>query len=126
MKSYLTKSKHSFDPFGNWRVLVTPAVVLLIFITAYPIIYNFVQAFYYTDFSGQQTFVGLDNFIKLFKSDVLANVLKNTLIWSVGIVGITLMLGFIAALILNEDFKGRALLELYSYSLGHVQRLLRV
>jgi len=106
IKTY--KSKRSLDPFSNWRILVTPALALLIFATAYPIIFNFVQAFFYTDFTGQQMFVGLDNFIELYKSGVLYNLLKNTLIWAVGLVGTTLAIGFVAALVLNENFKGKA------------------
>ena len=107
-KEQIHKSKISFDPLGKWYILVAPAFIFLIFITLGPIIYNLIQSFYDTDFTGQQTFIGLGNFVELFKTGVLYNISKNTLIWTVGIVGSTLILGFVAALVLKEDFRGRA------------------
>ena len=36
-------------------------------------------------------------------------VLKNTLVWTVAVVGISTLLGFILAILLNNEFKGRKL-----------------
>ena len=54
-------------------------------------------------------FAGLENFRKVTSSPVFAMVLKNTLVWTVAVVGISTLLGFILAILLNNEFKGRKL-----------------
>ena len=56
-----------------------------------------------------QGFAGLANFRKVTASPVFAMVLKNTLVWTVAVVGISTLLGFILAILLNNEFKGRKL-----------------
>ena len=52
-------------------------------------------------------FVGFDNFAKVLKSAKFGMVLKNTAIWTVAVVVLSTVLGFILALLLNNKFKGR-------------------
>ncbi|MDO4632376.1 MAG: sugar ABC transporter permease [Eubacteriales bacterium] len=52
-------------------------------------------------------FAGMDNFTKVISSTTFAMVLKNTLIWTIAVVGISTVLGFILALLLNNEFFGR-------------------
>ena len=52
-------------------------------------------------------FAGFKNFEKVLKSAKFAMVLKNTAIWTVCVVVISTVLGFILALLLNNEFKGR-------------------
>jgi len=96
-----------FDPLDKWYILITPALVALGFVTVYPVMYNLIQAFYSTDFSGRQHFVGLRNFGKLLTSSTFAIIMRNTLVWTVGIIVAVFLLGLVAALILNMNFKGR-------------------
>ena len=76
-----------------YLVLVPMMLLLLIFIVA-PIIASFVIAF--LDYSPLRTtgntFVGLENFIALFKDELYAAALKNTLIYVVFFVAINLVL----------------------------------
>ena len=58
---------------------------------------------------SDQSFAGLENFRKVTSSPVFAMVLKNTLVWTVAVVGISTLLGFILAILLNNEFKGRKL-----------------
>lgn len=74
-----------------------------------PIVWAFVLSF--TDYSlltfGESNFVGFDNYIRLFKDPVFLKSLLNTLYYSVLYVPATLIIGFLFALMLNDDFPGR-------------------
>ena len=50
----------------------------------------------------------LENFQYLFRQKVFGRVILNTAIWTVAIVGISIVLSIILALVLNEKFKGLA------------------
>lgn len=52
-------------------------------------------------------FNGIENFAKVLKSKAFGVVLSNTLVWTVVVVGLSTLLGFILALLLNNRFKGR-------------------
>ncbi len=52
-------------------------------------------------------FNGLGNFIKVMGGSSFGLVLKNTIVWTVAVVVISTVLGFMLALVLNNEFKGR-------------------
>ena len=52
-------------------------------------------------------FNNFENFSKILSGPTFAMVLKNTLVWTVFVVGLSTLFGFILALLLNNEFKGR-------------------
>ena len=52
-------------------------------------------------------FCGFNNFAKVLSGAKFGMVLKNTIVWTILVVGLSTVLGFILALILNNEFKGR-------------------
>ena len=52
-------------------------------------------------------FIGFKNFEKVLSGAKFTLVLKNTVIWTIAVVVISTLLGFILALLLNNEFKGR-------------------
>ncbi|MCI8759134.1 MAG: sugar ABC transporter permease [Oscillospiraceae bacterium] len=52
-------------------------------------------------------FNGLGNFIKVVKGSAFGLVLQNTLVWTIAVVALSTVLGFVLALILNNQFRGR-------------------
>jgi len=52
-------------------------------------------------------FSGFENFAKVLKTPVFTMVLKNTLVWTVVVVVLSTVLGFMLALVLNNKFHGR-------------------
>ena len=52
-------------------------------------------------------FNNFENFSKILSGPTFAMVLKNTLVWTVFVVGLSTLFGFILALLLNNQFKGR-------------------
>ena len=81
-------------------------ILMFIFIII-PIGYVFRMAFSEVSRVGMiKGFAGLKNF-EIVKSNAFSVVLKNTVIWTVLVVGLSTLLGFILALLLNNEFKGR-------------------
>lgn len=56
-------------------------------------------------------FAGLDNFAKVVKSSSFGMVLKNTVVWTIVVVGLSTFLGFVLALVLNNEFRGRKIVR---------------
>lgn len=52
-------------------------------------------------------FNGLGNFKTVLSSPTFLHILTNTLVWTVAVVGLSTLLGFILAMVLNQNFKGR-------------------
>jgi multiple sugar transport system permease protein len=52
-------------------------------------------------------FNGLENFSKVISNPSFSLVLKNTLVWTVAVVVLSTVLGFMLALVLNNKFRGR-------------------
>ena len=52
-------------------------------------------------------FIGLENFRKVLGGNAFPLVLKNTLVWTIVVVGLSTLIGFILAIVLNNQFRGR-------------------
>ncbi|MBQ8238976.1 MAG: sugar ABC transporter permease [Oscillospiraceae bacterium] len=73
-----------------------------------PIGYVFRMAFSEISKAGLiKGFAGIENFTKVLKSAKFGMVLKNTVVWTILVVVLSTVLGFILALLLNNKFKGR-------------------
>ncbi len=87
---------------------ILPSVVLMFIFIIIPIFSVFRMAFSRVTKTGLiKEFIGFGNFTKVLTSDKFLMVLKNTAIWTVVVVCLSTLLGFILALLLNNKFKGR-------------------
>ena len=87
---------------------ILPSVILMAIFIIVPIGSVFQMAFSEVNKAGIiKGFAGFENFAKVLKSSKFALVLKNTAVWTVCVVVISTVLGFILALLLNNQFKGR-------------------
>ena len=87
---------------------ILPSVVLMFIFIIIPIFSVFRMAFSRVTKTGLiKEFIWFDNFAKVLSSDKFLMVLKNTAIWTVAVVVLSTVLGFILALLLNNKFKGR-------------------
>jgi len=90
--------------------LLIPALILVSMLIFYPLI-NAV----YLSFRSQLIyelkgrFIGLANYIEILQEEEFRNALSLSIIWTAANVIAQVLLGVSAALLLNEDFKGRAL-----------------
>lgn len=89
-------------------LFILPSFFLLTAIIFYPILRVFYLSFFETTAYGTaKNFIGLPNYLKLFNSSIFWMVLKNSVYWTVGVVGFTILVSLPLAVALNERFKGR-------------------
>lgn len=89
-------------------IWILPSVILMAIFIIVPIGFVFRMAFSQVTKAGLiKGFEGFDNFSKVLGSSKFTMVLKNTVVWTVLVVVLSTVLGFILALILNNQFKGR-------------------
>lgn len=100
---------------GRWDYLyIAPALIVMLLVIAYPIYYTFVLSFYKTPPSlamSEKIFVGIDNYVRLLKSNSFHKVTVNTVVWTFWSTFFSIILGFGAALVLNREFIGRGLIR---------------
>ncbi len=91
-----------------------PTVLFIFLMMIFPLIYTFYVSL--TDWDmisgGQISFIGLDNYVSLFKEPRFFNAVKLTLYFTILAVGVEVILGVAIALILNRDFRGKNLVKL--------------
>lgn len=109
---------------GRWRApseprpfllfaLNSPAILLLICVVAYPIVYSFWLSLYAYNLRQplRTRFVGFDNYAEILSQDRFWAAAGNTAIFCAGSISLTVILGTLLALLLNEAFPGRAVLR---------------
>jgi multiple sugar transport system permease protein len=94
-------------------MLCAPAVVVMLAVTAYPILYAFVLSLQKLDlrFPEQTEFIGLSNYGTVLSSELWWLDVFNTLIIMVISVAIELVLGMIIALIMHRAIFGRGVVR---------------
>ena len=89
-------------------IWIAPSIILMSIFIIIPIGYVFRMAFSEISKAGLiKGFAGIENFTKVLKSAKFGMVLKNTVVWTILVVVLSTVLGFILALLLNNKFKGR-------------------
>ena len=89
-------------------IWIAPSLILMAIFIIVPIGHVFRMAFSEISKAGLiKGFAGIDNFAKVLKSAKFGMVLKNTIVWTILVVVLSTVLGFILALLLNNKFKGR-------------------
>ena len=88
--------------------MIAPSVLLICSLLVYPVLYGaWLSLFKKHSFFPDQRFVGIDNYIYLMKnSDFWMSVWYGT-VYSVSTIFFQIVIGIVAALIVNETFKGR-------------------
>ena len=87
---------------------ILPSIVLMTVFIIVPIFYVFATAFGDVNKFGKiKGFAGFKNFTDVLARPEIGRVFLNTAVWTVAVVVISTILGFILALILNNEFKGR-------------------
>lgn len=93
-------------------LFVLPALLFLVFFVLYPVLYNvFLSLTNATLSKDTFKFVGLKNYVKLFKSTNFLRYLKNNIIWTVFSVIGQLALGLAFALIITKRVRGGTFLR---------------
>jgi multiple sugar transport system permease protein/raffinose/stachyose/melibiose transport system permease protein len=95
------KKNVSEDRIGY--LLISPFYIFFFFFIALPIIINIILSFTRYDFQTIE-FVGLSNYIRLFKDQFFVTSLRNTGVYTFFTLFTTMALSLIVAVVLNESF----------------------
>jgi ABC-type sugar transport system permease subunit len=95
---------------GFWFLLfLGPNLVLLGLFTYWPLLRNLQLSFYRWDLiSIVKPFVGSENYLYVLTGPEAGEILRNTLVFTLGTVGGTMLLGLGIALLLNQPLGGRS------------------
>jgi multiple sugar transport system permease protein len=93
-----------------WKFLA-PSIGIVGLLILYPLLYNLYLSFFEVRLSGSDRFVGLDNYVRLLGSRAFYGSLWTTLLYLVGTVTGTTLLGLGTALLMNQRFPGRGFLR---------------
>lgn len=88
--------------------LLLPALIIIIFLTIYPIVNVIYLSFYrYNYLRGVKALVGVDNYLRLSGDWLFLQGLKNTFLFSITATIMEVLLGLGLALLFNVRFRGR-------------------
>ena len=89
-------------------IWIAPSIILMSIFILIPIGTVFRMAFSEISRTGKvRGWNGADNFMKVLSDPTFGIVLKNTIVWTIFVVVLSTLLGFILALLLNNECKGR-------------------
>jgi ABC-type sugar transport system permease subunit len=95
----------------NSYVFIFPSLFLTLALGIYPLVWALRYMFYDYQGYGEEKFIGIDNFTRLFRDTEYWHSVYNTFIYAGGKLIIVLPLSLILAVILNKGIKGRVLLR---------------
>jgi trehalose/maltose transport system permease protein len=92
-------------------ILVTPALVIILAIALFPLLYAIWLSFQEIIINQSSTFVGLQNYVEMFQDSDFHSALINTSVFTVLSVSLELVAGMAIALALNRVFTGRGIVR---------------
>lgn len=93
-------------------VWLLPSVILMVTMILIPIFTVFKISFSEVGRTGLiKGFNGIQNYLDVFAQPAFWTTLKNTIVWTVAVVGLSTVIGFVLAMVLNQNFKGRKLVR---------------
>ena len=111
------KRKLTVKKIGSAWLFVIPALIPLIVFWIYPILRSIYISFTDWDYmSPNYNFVFFDNFIALFKDQRFYDALWNTVVFTLGTLIPTIVLGLLLALLMQKSFKGSGIIKFILFS----------
>ncbi|GAA3086491.1 ABC transporter permease subunit [Streptosporangium carneum] len=98
----------------TWRSLtwISPSVLLIVAVITLPALRMVWTSLQLTDETGvSHGFAGLANYRRLFAEPALVNVVSNTVVWVLLVVGVSIVVALGLAQLLNKQFFGRRLVR---------------
>ncbi len=93
-------------------LFLSPTLIIFTAFILFPVVFSFYLSFHqWNMFGGAPTFVGLENYSKMFQSAEFWQVLGNTAIYTLGTVPINMALSLWIAYILNKKIIGKKFLR---------------
>lgn len=105
-------SKYRKGDLSSAFLFLSPTLVIFSTFILFPVFFSFYLSFQkWNMFSGEATYVGLDNYIRMFESAEFWIVLKNTAIYTMGTIPLNMALSLAIAYVLNKKLAGKKFLR---------------
>lgn len=89
-------------------IWLLPSVLLMVTMIVIPIISVFKISFSEVGRSGLiKGLNGIQNYLDVFEEPAFWTTLQNTFVWTIAVVGLSTVIGFVLAMVLNQEFFGR-------------------
>lgn len=111
----LPNRRVSFNQTWSAYAFLAPALVILFLSLLLPAAATVVMSFTDVSFLKPTSFVGFDNYIKLFQDTRFLQAVGNTAYYTVGVTFPTMILGLFAAVALNRQVPGRIVFRTIFY-----------
>lgn len=96
---------------------IFPTLLFFCVFVAFPLLFSFYLSFHsWNPLTDQRSFVGLDNYAELLRSESFIGSVVNTMVFTAGVVGLTLVFSLLLATALNQGLRGTALFRGIFYS----------
>jgi multiple sugar transport system permease protein len=93
-------------------IFIAPVVILIGVLMYYPMVGTIIESFYSTSFiNPAPKFIGFEAYERLMKDPTFTSVVWNSLVWTVGVVVLQNLLGFGAAVLLNQNLPGQGIMR---------------
>ncbi len=102
------KNKYKKEDVINGYLFILPLLLGLLIFYIYPVFKTIYYSFTKWGMFGGTTFIGLENYIQLMKDPELIGSLKNTLIYTVCMVPLSMIFSILFASMLNQKIKGKS------------------
>ena len=104
------------EEFGNPErrtayYMVLPALVIILIVAFFPILYSLILSLTDSTITSIGSFVGVENYVKMFQNQDFLEGFYNTVIFTVVSVFFEFMIGLGIALAINRAFRGRGLVR---------------
>ncbi|MBX2977391.1 MAG: sugar ABC transporter permease [Ignavibacteriaceae bacterium] len=112
-----TKNKKYNSIIGKGEALsaigfLSPTLIIFGTFILFPVIFSFYLSFQkWNSFSWSGSFIGLENYIRMFQSEEFWLVLKNTAIYTIGTVPLNMIISLLVAYGLNKKLAGKKFLR---------------
>ena len=94
------------EDFWTGLICLTPTAVIMLVFVIFPVVFSFYLSFHqWNILRPEKPFVGLDNYVRMFHTDEFWASLKNTLLYTVGVVPIGATVSLLIALFLNQKIR---------------------
>ncbi len=101
----LKRNSHKKLSENLWGYLIlAPFLLFYLLFNFYPLIQGFIISFYQWNITGNKVFIGLDNYLELFKDDIFWQALGHILMYVGASTPIFVVGAFILAIIVNYKF----------------------
>jgi ABC-type sugar transport system permease subunit len=111
-KNIAVKQKYKKGDFLSALLFLSPTLVIFTAFILFPVFFSFYLSFHsWNMFSGDTTFVGLENYSRMIQDAEFWQVLGNTAVYTFGTIPINMALSLWVAYLLNKKLKGKKFLR---------------